>query len=105
MIMLKTVNITALRTHLSRLLEQVKGGEEIEILDRSVPVARLVPVRPTTGTSSDPVPSWLRRQRRAGVVRVGTLKPVSEILRGFPGARVAGNAAVEAIIEERRQGR
>jgi hypothetical protein len=34
---------------------------------------------------------------------MGTLKPVREILRGFPrGTRPIGDAAVKAILEERR---
>jgi hypothetical protein len=40
------------------------------------------------------------------MVRVGTLKPVPEILRGFPpGARPLGEKAVQAILDERREGR
>lgn len=33
------------KTHLSRLIEQVEGGEEVLILRGKVAVARLVPVR------------------------------------------------------------
>ena len=106
MVMMKTANVTTLRTHLSRLLEAVRRGDEVEILDRQVPIARLVPVGPTSAVSKDQVPPWLERLRRAGVVRVGTLKPVAEILRGFPpGTPPLGNAAVEAILEERSEGR
>jgi len=38
------VNIHEAKTHLSRLLQRVAGGEEITIANAGVPVARLVPV-------------------------------------------------------------
>lgn len=38
------VNIHEAKTHLSRLLTRVAGGEEITIAKAGVPIARLVPV-------------------------------------------------------------
>jgi prevent-host-death family protein len=104
MIRMKAANITTLRKHLSHILDAVRQGEEVEIIDRNVPIARLVPVRPETEARGR-IPPWLERLRRAGSVRIGTLKPVEEILRGFPpGTRPLGNAAVEALLEERGTG-
>lgn len=40
------VNIHQAKTHLSRLLQRVAGGEEITIARAGVPVARLVAVEP-----------------------------------------------------------
>lgn len=40
----KVVNIHAAKTHLSRLIEQACGGEEVVIARDGVPVVRLVPV-------------------------------------------------------------
>jgi prevent-host-death family protein len=45
---LDTVNVHEAKTHLSRLLERVERGEEIVIARAGKPVARLVPVEPTT---------------------------------------------------------
>ncbi len=42
--MTKTVNIHEAKTHLSRLLEQVRMGEEVIIAKAGKPVARLVAV-------------------------------------------------------------
>lgn len=42
---MKTVNIHEAKTHLSRLLRRVAGGEEIVIAKSGRPVARLVPIR------------------------------------------------------------
>ena len=38
------VNIHQAKTHLSRLLQRVAGGEEVTIAHAGVPVARLVPI-------------------------------------------------------------
>lgn len=42
------VNIHEAKTQLSRLLERVLGGEEIVIAKAGVPVARIVPIEPST---------------------------------------------------------
>jgi prevent-host-death family protein len=44
--MADTVNIHNAKTHLSRLIERVEGGDEIVIARAGRPVARLVPYRP-----------------------------------------------------------
>jgi prevent-host-death family protein len=41
------VNIHQAKTHLSRLLQRVAGGEEVTIAHAGVPVARLVPIEPS----------------------------------------------------------
>ncbi len=41
---MKTVNIQAAKTHLSRLVEQACNGEEVVIAKGNVPMVRLVPV-------------------------------------------------------------
>jgi prevent-host-death family protein len=38
------VNVHEAKTHLSRLLERVREGEEVVIMRSNVPIARLVPV-------------------------------------------------------------
>jgi prevent-host-death family protein len=44
-----TVNIHDAKTNLSRLIEQVEGGEEVVIARAGRPVARLVPLREPSG--------------------------------------------------------
>lgn len=41
-----TVSISSLKANLSRYLRHVRRGGEIQILDRGVPVARLIAPRP-----------------------------------------------------------
>ena len=45
---MKTVNIHAAKTHLSRLVDQAAAGEEIVIARAGRPMARLVPLAPDT---------------------------------------------------------
>lgn len=43
---MKTVNIHAAKTHLSKLLEEVEKGEEVVIARAGTPVAKLIRVAP-----------------------------------------------------------
>lgn len=43
---MKQLSVHAARNHFSRLIRQVRGGEEILILEGKDPVARLVPLVP-----------------------------------------------------------
>lgn len=45
--MAQRVGIHEAKTHLSRLVRRVQAGEGFEIVKHGVPVARLVPVRPS----------------------------------------------------------
>jgi prevent-host-death family protein len=46
---MRTVNIHAAKTHLSRLIEEVAAGEEIIIAKAGKPVARLCPLAHRAG--------------------------------------------------------
>ena len=48
-----TYNVHDAKTHFSRLLQRVLGGEEIVIAKAGKPVARIVPVRPVTQRRPD----------------------------------------------------
>lgn len=79
---MQTVNIHAAKTHFSRLLDAVAGGEEILIARAGRPVARLVPLQDATAPQ--------RRQlgRLAGQVAVPKDfdAPLPEdVLKGFEG--------------------
>lgn len=58
-----TLNIHAAKTHFSRLLEEVAGGEEIIIAKAGRPVARLVPIEAPTS------------QRKLGILKDKLLVP------------------------------
>jgi prevent-host-death family protein len=100
---MKTANVGTLRNNLSKYLEMVRKGETIEILDRKTPVARLTPIRGSMKPGKDGISPWIRQLAKEGKVRLGTgrLDPkFFDHLAGNKDARI-----VEALLEERREGR
>jgi len=65
---MKTASVTELKARLSHYLRMVRRGSEVEILDRGVPVARLVSV-PLARRSRDH--ERIERLCKAGVLRRG----------------------------------
>lgn len=98
---MKKAKIAHLKNRLSYYIERVKRGETILVLDRTTPVARIVPIEPPSGKRPEEEDAWLRRLEAGGVVRRGAGKGVPEIWKSPPpGGRPVG--AVDALIEERR---
>jgi prevent-host-death family protein len=59
---MKTVNLHAAKTHLSRLVDEAAAGEEIVIAKAGKPMVRLVPVAPKrrrTGFGADKGQIWI----------------------------------------------
>ena len=92
---MKTVSVSELKAHLSRFLREVRRGSEIQVLDRGVPVARLVPL-PPSGAGADE--GHRRRLIGSGLVRGGTGE-VSKILETEPLELPV--SLVDALSEER----
>ncbi|HEV8309796.1 MAG TPA: type II toxin-antitoxin system prevent-host-death family antitoxin [Methylomirabilota bacterium] len=97
---MKSAGIAALKTHLSRYLEQVKSGQEIIITERGVPVAKLVPL-------SSEVRRESRRERlaRAGLLQLGRGRVRASLLKPPRGPQAAGRGVLEALLAERRDAR
>ena len=96
---MKRATITEAKNGLSALLDQVRAGESILIMDRGTPVARLEPIAAHPDQSGR-----LQRLERAGLLRIGSEPYPLELLRQ-PGPRLPANvSAVERSIEERRSG-
>ncbi len=94
-----TATITEVKNGLSALIDRVKAGETIVILDRGVPVARLEPVTALT----DPE-GHLRRLERMGLLKRGSGKLPPGFLK-LPPIPASGVSVVDALLEERRSGR
>jgi antitoxin (DNA-binding transcriptional repressor) of toxin-antitoxin stability system len=91
---MKQVSVTELKNQLSRYLRLVKQGVTVEVLERSVPIARLEALRdPGRRGSAD-----LEGLVRDGIVARAARKPRSGRLP--PPVRARGDA-VRALIEER----
>jgi len=97
---MKTTTITQAKNGLSALIDLVRAGESITITDRGRPVARLEPV-----VTADDHTGRLLRLERAGMVRVGAGAPPMALLRRSAPALTNGASAVDALLDERRQGR
>jgi prevent-host-death family protein len=91
---MRQVSVTELKNQLSRYLRLVKRGETIEILERSVPVARLegIPSR----AHGD---GHLERLRRDGLVKPARRRGGADLMKAPP-VPCRGDA-VQAVIDER----
>ena len=93
------VGVAELKARLSRHLERVKAGHEILVTDRGQPVAKIVPIAPAERRDS-------RRERlvRAGLLVAGKGR-ARRTLRPPKGNAAKGRAVLEALLQERREGR
>lgn len=94
-----------LRSKLSHYLDLVRRGQTIEVLDRTTPIARLVPIERTEDEDTDHVPAWLRKLEAQGIVRIGPMKGVPEIHEWIRNAKPGHTGCVEDLLEDRRNGR
>lgn len=93
--MAKSVSVSELKAHLSEYLRQVRGGAEIQVVQRGVAVARLLRLEGAPLRVND---------RRNRLIRDGLLRPgrgpsralANEPLPALPAARIAA-----ALDEER----
>jgi prevent-host-death family protein len=91
--------ITEAKNRLSALIDHVRGGESVLIVDRGIPVARL---ESAVGADGD---GRIARLERSGAVRPARKPPAVDLLSSEPPRARAGVSAVAALLEERRTGR
>ena len=101
---MKTVNIADLKNRLSAYLQLVRNGEELLVKDRDVPVAHISPYRAS---------SFAEEERQ--LVATGVLKPPRKSIRNWnkfwqdfwaiPGANLTEKDAMQAVLDEREEGR
>ncbi len=101
---MKRASVSELREHLSRYLEQVRRGETIEVVDRKIPVARVVPMASEGKKARQRNNSLVKRLLRSGQVKAGHLRGVPEILKRLP-TGPAQSGVLEALLAERAEGR
>jgi prevent-host-death family protein len=97
---MRTATISDAKNGLSALIDRVKAGESVVILDRGTPVARLEPVT----SDADPA-GRLRRLERAGIVGPAGTAPPLDLILTPPPVLAPGVSVVEALLDERRNGR
>jgi prevent-host-death family protein len=97
---MKTATISEAKNGLSALIDRVRGGESVLILDRGAPVARLEPV-----SAYDDPTGRLKRLERAGIIKVGDAPPPLDLLRTPAPALAPGASSVQVLLRERGSGR
>lgn len=95
-----SVTIGNLRDHLSAHLKRVRAGQEIVVLDRDEPVARIVAYEPPHGADA----------ALADLVARGLARPPVEDmdwdeLARMPSPKVKGNAILGALLANREDDR
>ena len=95
---MERVTISKLKNQFSAYLRKVRAGHDIVVLDRDVPIARLVPIE--TNQIGDERLAQLEEQ---GLVKRAAKAMPLDLLRSPPPR--AEDSVLEALIEERREGR
>ena len=99
---MKRASITEAKNNLSALIDGLKGGSPVLIVDRGRPVARLEPL---AGDHEGEQDGRLSRLVRDGLVRLRRARPVRTLFSSQPPRAHDGASALDALIEERREGR
>ena len=99
---MKRASITEAKNNLSALIDGVKSGSPVLIVDRGRPVARLEPVAGRLDTDDN--------GRMDGLVRDGIVRPArgafpKALITTVPPRPKPGASGVRALIAERRDGR
>jgi antitoxin (DNA-binding transcriptional repressor) of toxin-antitoxin stability system len=98
---MKKTNISSLKKDLSRYLQYVRSGGVVRVFDRETPVAEIVPLGKREGSAEDAIDAIIERKIREGSVLPPTKKGKFVLPKLI---KVRANL-VEAILEDRREGR
>ena len=98
---MKKASISEAKNNLSALIDWVKGGSPVLIVDRGRPVARLEPVSRVGAADED----RLARLVREGVVRPARGEAPKAVFAIKPPRGKKGASGVRALLDDRREGR
>lgn len=98
---MKSASITYTKNHLSALIEAVKQGQCVIILDRNQPVARLEPLQEIVLGSKN----YSSILEKRGVIRCATKENISKILDLPPPKLKKRGSILQALLEERAENR
>jgi len=100
---MKKASITDAKNNLSALIDGVKAGSPVLIVDRGRPVARLEAV--SHEGSGDNEDGRLPRLVRAGIVRPARASMSKSVFAAKPPRARGAVSGVEALLDDRRNGR
>ena len=96
-------SISEAKNRLSHFIRLVRGGENVEIVDRGTPVARIVHVSKSAG--ADKEAAWIEEAERLGLITK------AQDREAFPpdffdkDKMLAGKGVLQALLEEREGAR
>lgn len=96
-------SVSEAKNRLSHFLRLVRSGEEVVIMDRDTPVARIVHISKSPGAEKEA--AWIKEAERSGLVAP------PEDTEAFPpdffdrNKMPAGKKVLQALLEEREGGR
>lgn len=97
---MRRTSITEAKNNLSSLIDRVRRGESVLILDRDRPVARLEPVGPTDVAGADG--PWLARLVHDGIL-APAVKPLSKRCLPKPVKPARPASIVDALRADRAE--
>jgi prevent-host-death family protein len=99
---MKRAAVSTIKATFSACLAKVKAGEELLVVERGKPVAKLIPVQ--KGEDDKTMTAQLSELARAGLIRMGTGKlPAGFWKLARPKDR--RSRALQALLDERVEGR
>jgi prevent-host-death family protein len=96
---MRSVNVAELKNSLSRYLTYAKQGEEIVVRDRNLPVAKLVPLSVAETSKEELI------LVAAGKLRLPQAPLDIHKLLQIRTGRVSASQAIQALLDERAEGR
>ena len=99
---MRRASITEAKNNLSALIDSLKSGSPVLILDRGRPVARLEPVTSSAELEQN---GRLSRLIREGIIRPPRGRLLQELFTDQPPRAKDGASIVRALLEDRREGR
>ena len=97
---MKSAAVAKLKATLSEYLAKVKAGEEVIVMERGKPIAKLVPLAADGSTGS----AHLLALARAGLVRLGSGKLPAGFWK-MPRPKDRQGAGSKALLTEKSEGR
>lgn len=99
---MKRAAVSTIKATFSACLAKVKAGEELLVMERGKPVAKLVPI--PKDASGEATAMQLRELSRAGLVRAGTGKLPPNFWK-MARPRDKRGRALAALLADRAEGR
>jgi prevent-host-death family protein len=97
---MKSAAVSQLKARLSECLAKVKAGEELIVLERGKPIAKLVPISHAGAADS----GQLAGLARAGLIRIGTGVLPKEFWK-LPRPKDRRGKVLQALLDERAESR